>query len=111
MAIGQYRVMMSGSPAGQHCPMSSRYTLPSAVAFLAASQWTCEAAVSFGYGGPKRQASGFVLTSMNQFPVRSKGAFVFAARAIVDGASALNCLPSPPLSAAAGAGAAAGVDD
>ena len=24
IAMGQYRVMMSGRPAGQHCPMSSR---------------------------------------------------------------------------------------
>jgi hypothetical protein len=37
MAIGHTRVMIKGKPAGQHWPMSSRYTLPSAIAFREAS--------------------------------------------------------------------------
>src|SRR5262245_52039265 len=73
MAIGQYLVMMRGSPAGQHCPISSRYTLPSAVAFFDASMWTWAAAVNFGYGDPNRQASGLPVVSMNQLPVKSNG--------------------------------------
>src|SRR5688572_2754806 len=35
----------------------------------------CAFGVSFGYGGPKRQASGPELVSTNQLPVRSNGAF------------------------------------
>ena len=49
----------------------------------------CAFAVSFGYGGPKRHASGPALVSTNQFPVRSNGAF---GRGLdrFSGASALN---------------------
>src|SRR5215471_18416109 len=66
--------MMSGTPAGQHCPMSSRYTLPSACAFRAASKCTCAAGVSFGYGGPKRHDPGKP-RSTNHVPVISNAGF------------------------------------
>ncbi len=65
--IDHTRVMMSGTPAGQHWPMSSRYTLPSACALRDASKCTCASGVSFGYGGPKRQDPGNP-RSMNQVP-------------------------------------------
>src|SRR5204862_5629363 len=74
MEIDQTRVMISGTPAGQHWPMSSRYTLPSARAFWAASKWTCASGVSFGYGGPKRHDPGKP-RSMNHVPVMSMDGF------------------------------------
>ena len=75
MAIGHTRVMIIGRPAGQHWPMSSRYTLPSACALRAASKCFCASAVSLtvGGGGPNRHEFWQPAMSLNQVPVRSKG--------------------------------------
>src|SRR5262245_23715692 len=83
--------MMSGNPAGQHCPMSSRYTLPSACAFFIASKCTCAAGVSLfaGGGGPNRHEFGLP-RSMNHVPVRSNGG-LGRGFARLAGASGFNC--------------------
>src|SRR5262245_18018545 len=100
--------MMSGRPAGQHWPMSSRYALPSFWALSIASKCFSVAGVILFAGGVGPNLHEFWLPamSMNHVPVRSNGA-LGRGLARFDGASGFSGTSGGACCACAATGTAA----